>query len=48
LPGDLRIDQDRAKKNDMDDWLRVAAMVAIVVIGTAFILYVGMEWAAGM
>jgi hypothetical protein len=47
LPGNISIDQDRAEKNDMGDWWRVAAMVAIVVIGTALILYVGMEWAAG-
>jgi hypothetical protein len=31
----------------MDDWWRVAAMIAAVVIGVALILYVFVEWAAG-
>jgi hypothetical protein len=32
----------------MDDWWRVAMMVAVVIVGAALVLYVGMEWAAGM
>jgi hypothetical protein len=35
-------------KYEMDDWWRVAVMVAAVIVGVALILYVGVERAAGM
>jgi hypothetical protein len=34
-------------RQGMDDWWRVAMMVAVVIVGVALVLYVGMEWAAG-
>lgn len=33
---------------DLDDWWRVTAMVAAVIGGSALIVYVLIEWAAGM
>ena len=33
---------------EMNDGWRVAVMVAAVIIGTALVVYVGVEWAAGM
>jgi len=33
---------------EMNDGWRVAVMVAAVIIGVALVVYVGVDWAAGM
>jgi hypothetical protein len=32
----------------MNDWWRVMAIVAMLTIGAVVVVYVGVEWAAGM
>ena len=37
--------QEGAGLVEMDDWWRVVVIVAVIAIGCALVLYVGVEWA---
>ena len=35
-------------KSDMDDWWLVTLMVAAFIVAVTLLVYLGVEWAAGM